>query len=138
MMNDSDRYWVSFLLSHLLKFTCFRNVDLKSFCFTKTHVSPSFNEFGSLYSLMLMFLSLWVLHSLLTEESDRVSFLSPSSCCSLSLLHRFSMSQGVLGLYKGMGAPLAGVAPMMAISFFGFGLGKQLLQSDPSVPITSV
>ncbi|XP_062871595.1 mitochondrial carnitine/acylcarnitine carrier protein [Trichomycterus rosablanca] len=44
--------------------------------------------------------------------------------------------EGVLGLYKGMGAPLAGVAPMMAISFFGFGLGKQLLQSDPSVPIT--
>lgn len=45
--------------------------------------------------------------------------------------------EGVLGLYKGMGAPLAGVAPMMAVSFFGFGLGKQLLQSDPSVPITS-
>ncbi|XP_060750793.1 mitochondrial carnitine/acylcarnitine carrier protein isoform X2 [Tachysurus vachellii] len=44
--------------------------------------------------------------------------------------------EGVWGLYKGMGAPLAGVAPMMAISFFGFGLGKQLLQSDPSVPIT--
>ncbi|KAJ3586525.1 hypothetical protein NHX12_012922 [Muraenolepis orangiensis] len=35
---------------------------------------------------------------------------------------------GVLGLYKGMGAPLAGVAPMMAISFFGFGLGKQIQQ----------
>ncbi|KAI5095468.1 mitochondrial carnitine/acylcarnitine carrier protein isoform X1, partial [Silurus meridionalis] len=45
--------------------------------------------------------------------------------------------QGVLGFYKGMGAPLAGVAPMMAISFFGFGLGKQLLQSDSSVPVTS-
>ncbi|KAG7323860.1 hypothetical protein KOW79_013562 [Hemibagrus wyckioides] len=45
--------------------------------------------------------------------------------------------EGVWGLYKGMGAPLAGVAPMMAISFFGFGLGKQLLQNDASVPITS-
>ncbi|XP_062398190.1 mitochondrial carnitine/acylcarnitine carrier protein [Sardina pilchardus] len=45
--------------------------------------------------------------------------------------------EGVLGLYKGMGAPLAGVAPMMAISFFGFGLGKQLLQSDPNIPHTS-
>ncbi|XP_053704420.1 mitochondrial carnitine/acylcarnitine carrier protein isoform X1 [Synchiropus splendidus] len=44
--------------------------------------------------------------------------------------------QGVLGLYKGMGAPLAGVAPMMAISFFGFGLGKQLQQSDPGKPLT--
>ncbi|KAM9445579.1 mitochondrial carnitine/acylcarnitine carrier protein [Clarias gariepinus] len=44
--------------------------------------------------------------------------------------------EGALGLYKGMGAPLAGVAPMMAVSFFGFGLGKQLLQSDPSVPVS--
>ncbi|XP_046889887.1 mitochondrial carnitine/acylcarnitine carrier protein isoform X2 [Hypomesus transpacificus] len=44
--------------------------------------------------------------------------------------------EGVLGLYKGMGAPLAGVAPMMAISFFGFGLGKQLQQSDPRKPLT--
>ncbi|KAG5281750.1 hypothetical protein AALO_G00048400 [Alosa alosa] len=44
--------------------------------------------------------------------------------------------EGILGLYRGMGAPLAGVAPMMAISFFGFGLGKQLLQSDPNIPHT--
>lgn len=46
--------------------------------------------------------------------------------------------QGILGLYKGMGAPLAGVAPMMAISFFGFGLGKQLQQTDPGKPLTLV
>ncbi|KAM9786263.1 mitochondrial carnitine/acylcarnitine carrier protein-like [Neosynchiropus ocellatus] len=44
--------------------------------------------------------------------------------------------EGVLGLYKGLGAPLAGVAPMMAISFFGFGLGKQLQQTDPGTPLT--
>lgn len=44
--------------------------------------------------------------------------------------------EGLLGLYKGMGAPLAGVAPMMAISFFGFGLGKQLQQTDPSQPLS--
>ncbi|XP_031695945.1 mitochondrial carnitine/acylcarnitine carrier protein-like [Anarrhichthys ocellatus] len=44
--------------------------------------------------------------------------------------------EGILGLYKGMGAPLAGVAPMMAISFFGFGLGKQLQQTDPDKPLT--
>uniref|UniRef100_A0A3Q3WN12 Uncharacterized protein n=1 Tax=Mola mola TaxID=94237 RepID=A0A3Q3WN12_MOLML len=43
--------------------------------------------------------------------------------------------EGILGLYKGMGAPLAGVAPMMAISFFGFGLGKQLQQKDPDKPL---
>lgn len=46
--------------------------------------------------------------------------------------------QGILGLYKGMGAPLAGVAPMMAISFFGFGLGKQLQQTDSGKPLTLV
>ncbi|XP_067384674.1 mitochondrial carnitine/acylcarnitine carrier protein isoform X3 [Channa argus] len=45
--------------------------------------------------------------------------------------------EGILGLYKGMGAPLAGVAPMMAINFFGFGLGKQLQQTDPGKPLTN-
>uniref|UniRef100_A0A8C5HMQ3 Mitochondrial carnitine/acylcarnitine carrier protein-like n=1 Tax=Gouania willdenowi TaxID=441366 RepID=A0A8C5HMQ3_GOUWI len=44
--------------------------------------------------------------------------------------------EGLLGLYRGLGAPLAGVAPMMAISFFGFGLGKQLQQEDASKPLT--
>ncbi|XP_029103635.1 mitochondrial carnitine/acylcarnitine carrier protein-like [Scleropages formosus] len=44
--------------------------------------------------------------------------------------------EGVLGLYKGMAAPLAGVAPMMAISFFGYGLGKQLQQPDPNTPLS--
>ena len=44
--------------------------------------------------------------------------------------------QGILGLYKGMGAPLAGVAPMMAISFFGFGLGKQLQQGNSGKALT--
>lgn len=36
--------------------------------------------------------------------------------------------EGVRGLYKGMSAPIAGVAPIFAISFFGFGVGKKLLQ----------
>lgn len=35
-------------------------------------------------------------------------------------------NEGFRGLYKGMGAPLAGVAPIFAISFFGYGVGKQL------------
>lgn len=46
--------------------------------------------------------------------------------------------QGIFGLYKGMGAPLAGVTPMMAMNFFGFGLGKEFLQSDPTTPLTLV
>ncbi|RZF39986.1 hypothetical protein LSTR_LSTR002389 [Laodelphax striatellus] len=36
--------------------------------------------------------------------------------------------EGVAGLYKGMGAPIAGVAPIFAMSFFGFGVGKRILQ----------
>lgn len=38
--------------------------------------------------------------------------------------------EGVRGLYKGMSAPIAGVAPIFAISFFGFGVGKKLLQQE--------
>lgn len=34
--------------------------------------------------------------------------------------------EGVRGLYKGMGAPLVGVAPIFAISFMGYGVGKQI------------
>ncbi|MBN3293720.1 TAZ protein, partial [Polypterus senegalus] len=35
-----------------------------------------------------------------------------------------------------MGAPLAGVSPMMAIGFFGFGLGKRLQQNEVGHPLT--
>lgn len=35
-------------------------------------------------------------------------------------------NEGVRGLYKGMGAPLAGVAPIFAISFLGYGVGKKI------------
>lgn len=45
--------------------------------------------------------------------------------------------EGVLGLYKGMAAPLTGVAPIFAMSFFGFGVGKRLQQSgDSNEPLT--
>ncbi|KAF3860929.1 hypothetical protein F7725_001184 [Dissostichus mawsoni] len=68
----------------------------------------------------------------------------PKAPCAQYVLYRGTYDcfrktvtkEGVLGLYKGMGAPLAGVAPMMAISFFGFGLGKQLQQPDPNKPLT--
>ncbi|XP_050526999.1 congested-like trachea protein isoform X2 [Daktulosphaira vitifoliae] len=38
--------------------------------------------------------------------------------------------EGFLGLYKGMGAPITGVAPIFAISFLGFGLGKKIFASN--------
>ncbi|RWS25729.1 carnitine-acylcarnitine carrier protein-like protein [Leptotrombidium deliense] len=43
------------------------------------------------------------------------------------------VNEGVTkGLYRGMGAPLAGVSPMFAICFFGFGIGKRLQQKNPT------
>lgn len=44
--------------------------------------------------------------------------------------------EGFRGLYKGMSAPLTGVAPIFAISFFGFGLGKKLIKSDENQVLT--
>lgn len=44
--------------------------------------------------------------------------------------------EGFRGLYKGMSAPLTGVAPIFAISFFGFGLGKRLQQTSPNEKLT--
>lgn len=44
--------------------------------------------------------------------------------CIKKTIHK----EGFKGLYKGMSAPLTGVAPIFAISFFGFGLGKKLIQ----------
>lgn len=45
--------------------------------------------------------------------------------------------EGVIGLYKGMAAPLTGVAPIFAMSFFGFGLGKKLIQGNSTVPLSN-
>lgn len=40
-------------------------------------------------------------------------------------------NEGFKGFYKGMGAPLAGVAPIFAISFMGYRVGKQILGPPP-------
>lgn len=37
-----------------------------------------------------------------------------------------------------MGAPLVGVAPIFAMSFLGFGLGKKLQQKDPNEKLTEL
>lgn len=44
--------------------------------------------------------------------------------------------EGFKGLYKGMSAPITGVAPIFAMSFFGFGLGKRLQQKNPEDELT--
>lgn len=46
--------------------------------------------------------------------------------------------EGFLGLYRGMSAPIAGVAPMCAVCFFGFGIGKKLQQTHPDEELTLV
>lgn len=40
-------------------------------------------------------------------------------------------TDGLLGLYKGMGAPIVGVAPIFAICFFGYNLGKKFVAQNP-------
>ena len=37
-----------------------------------------------------------------------------------------------------MGAPLVGVAPIFAMSFLGFGIGKKLQQKDPNEKLTEL
>nr|XP_014344657.1 PREDICTED: mitochondrial carnitine/acylcarnitine carrier protein-like [Latimeria chalumnae] len=51
-------------------------------------------------------------------------------------LRKTITKEGFLGLYKGMGAPMLGVTPMIAICFFGYGLGKKLQQKQPEDPLT--
>ncbi|TRY67464.1 hypothetical protein TCAL_05277 [Tigriopus californicus] len=45
--------------------------------------------------------------------------------------------EGFTGLYKGMGAPLVGVAPIFALMFMGFGFGKKIQQNDPDEELTN-
>jgi len=45
--------------------------------------------------------------------------------------------EGVRGLYKGMATPIVGVAPLYALCFFGFSVGKNLQEPDPNKPLTS-
>ncbi|XP_069142378.1 mitochondrial carnitine/acylcarnitine carrier protein-like [Argopecten irradians] len=52
--------------------------------------------------------------------------------CALKTVQK----EGFFGLYKGMAAPLMGVAPMFAICFFGFGVGKRLQQKQPGDSLT--
>ncbi|XP_011312016.1 mitochondrial carnitine/acylcarnitine carrier protein-like isoform X1 [Fopius arisanus] len=46
--------------------------------------------------------------------------------------------EGAMGLYKGITAPLIGIVPIFALSFFSFGLGKRLLSRPDNAPLTPV
>ena len=51
---------------------------------------------------------------------------------TLDCAKKIVANEGFKGLYKGMFAPLLGVAPMYAVCFLGFGVGKSL--QTPSKP----
>jgi solute carrier family 25 carnitine/acylcarnitine transporter 20/29 len=46
------------------------------------------------------------------------------------------VKEGFKGFYKGMAAPLAGVAPIFAVSFAGFNFGKRIQQNKPDDPLS--
>lgn len=50
----------------------------------------------------------------------------PHYTSTLDCFKKTIKNEGVSGLYKGMGAPLVGVSPIFAISFMGYGVGKQI------------
>ncbi|XP_003380347.1 protein dif-1 [Trichinella spiralis] len=49
---------------------------------------------------------------------------------TLSCLKKTVVEEGVLALYKGMAAPVVGVAPLFALYFFGCSIGKRLQQTN--------
>jgi len=49
----------------------------------------------------------------------------PAFTGTFDCLKKTVSKEGVRGLYKGMAAPIVGVSPIFAISFFGYGMGKQ-------------
>lgn len=51
-------------------------------------------------------------------------------------VRKTASNEGLRGFYKGMAAPLVGVAPIFAVSFFGFHIGKQLQQKTPDETLT--
>ncbi|XP_067684162.1 mitochondrial carnitine/acylcarnitine carrier protein-like [Haliotis asinina] len=54
--------------------------------------------------------------------------------CALKTIRQ----EGVLGLYKGMAAPITGVAPIFAICFYGYGIGKTLQQKTPGEQLSHI
>ncbi|XP_030748616.1 congested-like trachea protein [Sitophilus oryzae] len=50
----------------------------------------------------------------------------PKYTSTLDCFNQTLRNEGFKGFYKGMGAPLVGVAPIFALSFLGYGIGKQI------------
>jgi len=61
-----------------------------------------------------------------TQPAENPLYKGTWDCTSQTI-----RKEGVFALYKGMGAPLVGVAPIFALSFMGFGIGKKIQQKSP-------
>lgn len=65
------------------------------------------------------------LQTMSVKPGEKPMYAGTWDCISKTVKH-----EGFRGLYKGMAAPLAGVSPIFAISFFGYGVGKKLFNAD--------
>merc|ERR1712106_604254 len=61
-----------------------------------------------------------------TQSSEKPLYTGTVDCVTKTV-----KNEGFKALYKGMGAPLVGVAPIFALSFMGFGIGKKIQQKSP-------
>ncbi|XP_047350864.1 mitochondrial carnitine/acylcarnitine carrier protein isoform X1 [Vespa velutina] len=67
----------------------------------------------------------------LTGPNEKPLYIGTLDCAKKTIA-----KEGIRGLYKGMGAPLVGVAPIFAMSFLGYGVGKKLQQKSPDDKLT--
>uniref|UniRef100_A0A0B6Z258 Mitochondrial carnitine/acylcarnitine carrier protein n=1 Tax=Arion vulgaris TaxID=1028688 RepID=A0A0B6Z258_9EUPU len=61
---------------------------------------------------------------------------TPAFAGTFDCLMKTVNKEGFIGLYKGMAAPVAGVAPVFAVCFLGFGVGKRLQQKHEDEVLT--
>ncbi|KAJ8979237.1 hypothetical protein NQ317_009417 [Molorchus minor] len=71
-----------------------------------------------------------------TMAIPKVAGEAPLYTGTLDCFKKTIKNEGVKGLYKGMGAPLLGIAPIFAISFMGFGVGKQIFGPSDGKKLT--
>ncbi|KAK2555995.1 Mitochondrial carnitine/acylcarnitine carrier protein [Acropora cervicornis] len=68
------------------------------------------------------------LQTMPTPEPGQKPMFTGTLDCALKTVRK----EGFLGLYKGMAAPVVGVAPIFAICFWGFNMGKKLQLKNPN------
>uniref|UniRef100_A0A8D8T9H6 Congested-like trachea protein n=1 Tax=Cacopsylla melanoneura TaxID=428564 RepID=A0A8D8T9H6_9HEMI len=66
-----------------------------------------------------------------TMSADKPMYTGTFDCFS-----KIVRNENIVGLYKGMGAPITGVSPIFALSFLGYGTGKKLLTNSNNDPLS--